>query len=140
MATFLEAYQAHGPRLVYNRTATTTEIAQTLAGRTGLKHGQALMLLRELHEVLLQYGASGTPADLDGIGRFRPSIVRDGTLNMRVVIDPELANGINRIDRYHGEILNRGNIGLDDAGYKALWDAAHPDDPLELPARTVQVA
>ena len=135
MSTFLEAFQAFGPRLVYNRTATTAEVAETLAGRTGLKYGQSLLLLRELHEVLLQYGGTGTPVELDGIGRFRPSILRDGTLNLRVVIDAELASGLNRIDRYHGEIVNRGNIGLDDAGYKALWDAMHPDDPLELPVR-----
>ncbi len=140
MSTFLEAFQAFGPRLVYNRTATTAEVAQTLAGRTGLKHGQALMVLRELHEVLLQYGAGGTPVELDGIGRFRPTILRDGKLTLRVVIDAELANGLNRLDSYRGEVVNRGHIGLDDAGYKALWDAAHPDNPLELPAKSARVA
>jgi len=31
-----------------------------------------------------------------------------------------------------GEIKNREHIGLDNAGYKALWDPDHPDDPLEF--------
>ncbi len=136
MSSFLAAIQAYGPRLVYNRTATTAEVAQTLSGRTGIKYGQVLMLLRELHEVLIQYGEGATPVELASVGRFRPTINRDGELRLAVNIAAELGHGINRLDRYHGEIINRANIGLDDAGYKALWDAAHPDDPLVLPART----
>jgi hypothetical protein len=31
-----------------------------------------------------------------------------------------------------GRIVNRKHIGLDNAGYKALWDADHPEDPLEI--------
>lgn len=133
MAAFIEAIAAFGPRLVYNRTATTGELARVLAGRTGFKHGQMLLVLRELHEVLLQYSESSTPVRLDGIGRFRPAIGRDGTLRMLVLVDRELAANVNRLDDFEGAITNRANIGLDDAGYKALWDAAHPGDPLVLP-------
>lgn len=136
MATFLEAVQAFGPRLVYNRTASTATVAKTLAGRTGLKHGQVLLVLRELQEVLVQYGETGTPVELDGVGRLRPTVNRDGHLRLAVTIAGELAHGIDRLDTYKGEILNRGNIGLDDDGYKALWDAVHPDDPLDLPVRS----
>jgi hypothetical protein len=39
---------------------------------------------------------------------------------------------INKPGRYSGRLINEQNIGLDDAGYKVLWDADHPDDPLEL--------
>jgi len=35
-------------------------------------------------------------------------------------------------DTYHGEIVNRERIGLSNEEYKALWDADHPDDPLEI--------
>ncbi|MEO8083145.1 MAG: hypothetical protein ABI780_04930 [Ardenticatenales bacterium] len=42
---------------------------------------------------------------------------------------------MNRIDHHHAQTVNRGNKGVGDAGCKALWDADHPDDPLELPAR-----
>lgn len=140
MASFLEAFHVHGPRLVYSRTATTVELAQLLAGRTGFKHGQMLMVLRELHEVLLQYGRSGVPVEVDGIGRFRPAIRRDGHIHMAIVVDRELATGLAALDRYVGEIANRVNIGLDDAGYKALWDAAHPEDPLDLPLQGAERA
>lgn len=133
MATFLAAIQAFGPRLVYNRTADTAELAQVLSERTGFKHGQVLLILRELHEVLTDYGSIGMPVDLDGIGRFRPTIGRDGTLRLAVFVDHELAREFNRLDRYEGKILNRANIGLDDAGYKTLWDERYPRDPLVLP-------
>ncbi|MFN8423107.1 MAG: hypothetical protein U0470_06845 [Anaerolineae bacterium] len=140
MATFLEAVQAFGPRLVYNRTATTATVANTLAGRTGLKYGQVLLVLRELHEVLIQYLETGTPVELEGFGRCRPTMNRAGHLRIAVTIDGELASAVDHLENYAGEVLNRANIGLDDDGYKLLWDTAHPDDPLELPERSPKAA
>ena len=31
-----------------------------------------------------------------------------------------------------GRMDNKGRIGLDNAGYKELWNADHADDPLEI--------
>jgi hypothetical protein len=43
MATLLQALRTHGPKLVYNRMATTAELAEWLSGRTGLTRGQVLL-------------------------------------------------------------------------------------------------
>jgi hypothetical protein len=29
-------------------------------------------------------------------------------------------------------VHNKSNVGLDNDGFKALWDADHPGDPLEI--------
>lgn len=55
-------------------------------------------------------------------------------LRLAVFVDHELGQGINRLDHYEDEIINRANIGLDDAGYKTLWNARYQHDPLVLPA------
>ena len=54
--------------------------------------------------------------------------------NRKVNFRPDVAlkDGCNAREAYKGAILNRERIGLDDAGYKALWDAAHSTDPLEV--------
>ncbi len=46
--------------------------------------------------------------------------------------DMDLKRGINAPDAYTGEVANKSRIGLDNDGYKELWDADHPDDPLEV--------
>jgi len=44
-----------------------------------------------------------------------------------------LIKGINADDSFNGRVTNRDTIGLDNDGFKVLlWDAEHPDDPLEL--------
>jgi hypothetical protein len=51
---------------------------------------------------------------------------------VRFRADGELKRQLNAPGAFTGEIVNRVNIGLDDAEYKALWDAEHPDDPLDV--------
>ena len=40
-----------------------------------------------------------------------------------------LENDLNAPDAYKGEVRNTNRTGLDDAGYKALWNANHTDAP-----------
>jgi hypothetical protein len=90
------------------------------------------MVLQELSEAILYYNKQGTPVKISGVGIFRPSINRDGKFNIHLRADTALKKGINAPDAYSGTVLNKDHIGLDDAGYKALWDEDHPDDPLEI--------
>ena len=43
-----------------------------------------------------------------------------------------MKKSINAPDAYTGRMANKSRIGLDNAGYKELWDADHPDDPLDV--------
>jgi hypothetical protein len=42
---------------------------------------------------------------------------------------------IDNLKLFEGEILNAENIGLSPDAFKELWDAEHPEDPMELPAQ-----
>ena len=138
MATLLQALRTHGPKLVYNRTASTAELAEWLAGRTGLTRGQVLLVLSELHDAIRAHAASGTPVMLDGIGRVRPAIGQDGAMRLHLVPDRRLTRALGNLDDYHGAIANRANIGIGREGFKELWDVNHPEDPVELPAERAQ--
>ena len=54
----------------------------------------------------------------------------DGTLDVQHRLDRGLKNGLNA-RAFAGRILNRENIGKTSDELVALWDAEHPDDPVE---------
>ena len=132
MATMIQAYVEFGPRLTYHRTVRLEELAERLAISTGLKTGEALRVLLELQSALRSFGQRGSPVQLAGIGTFRPNIRNTGQLVFNYRMDRQLRADFDNLLNYKGEVLNRENIGLSPEGYKALWDAAHPEDPLDL--------
>ncbi|MCB9103895.1 MAG: hypothetical protein H6633_06575 [Anaerolineales bacterium] len=83
-----------------------------------------------LGEVLQYHLAQGYPVKLDGIGTFTLSINRDGIIKISYRPDPNLAKALNSEGGYTGVIKNKRRIGLDNAGYKKLWDEKYPDNPL----------
>jgi len=82
--------------------------------------------------MILAFNMRGVPVKIPGVGIFSPSIDRAGTLRINLRNAPALRKGSNAPDAYKGEIKNAECIGLDNAGYEALWDPDHPDDPLEI--------
>ena len=132
MAYLIQAVKAYGPKLDLNQTLQLNEVADWMAMRTGLNKNETLMILQELNEAILYFNRQGTPIKLPGIGIFSPSIDSDGVIRINLRADNELRNSINNANAYVGQVLNSVNIGLDSQGYKALWDADHPDDPLEV--------
>jgi len=132
MAKMLQAARVYGPKLDLNSTVQLGKVADWMAMRTGLNKSEIIMVLQEISEAILFYNEQGTPVKLPGVGTFRPSIDRHGKLKINLRADMALKNGINTTNAYTGDITNKNRIGLDNAGYKELWDADHPDDPLEI--------
>jgi len=135
MATLIQALAALGPKLVYGRRIELDELAEWIAGRSGQSPPGVEQVLNELQAAIMHFACVGQPVRAPGLGRVRPSIGRDGQIRLHITPDPRVVAAINRQGAYRGKIQNRTRIGLDNAGYKALWDAAHPDDTLALPRR-----
>ena len=100
--------------------------------RTGLKKGEVMMVLQEQSEVITHFGKNGTPVKFPSVGSFSPSIERNGEFSVNFREDTALKSGINALNAYRGGLKNRVNIGIDNQRLKELWDAEHPEDPLEL--------
>lgn len=132
MAYLIQAIQTYGPKVELNQTAQVKELAEWLSMRTGANQNETTMLLHELKEAILYFNRQGTPIKLPGLGIFSPSIDRAGAFKVNLRADAALTKGINSPNAYVGRIANRQNIGLDNQALKALWDAEHPGDPLEL--------
>jgi nucleoid DNA-binding protein len=103
-----------------------------MSSRTGLNKSEVMMVIQELNEAISFFNGQGTPVKLPDIGTFSPSIKTDGTFKINFRTDNALKNHINTPGAYTGRMNNKGNIGLTNEEYKALWDADHPGDPLEI--------
>jgi len=132
MARIVQAVSAYGPKLELNATAQLEQVADWMAMRTGLNKSEVQMVLQEMNEAILYFNNQGTPVKLPGVGTFSPSISREGKFKINLRADAGLKKSINAPDAYTGRMANKSRIGLDNAGYKELWDADHPDDPLDV--------
>jgi len=132
MAKLLQAIQALRPKLELHKTAQLEAVAKWMAMRTGLNKSEVMMVLQEQNEVILFFNNQGIPVKFPGVGIFTPNISREGEYRVNFRTDVALKKGINQTDAFTGVIVNPDRIGLDDLGYKDLWDAEHPEDPLEI--------
>ena len=132
MAHLLQAIQAYGPRIQLNQTADLSDVADWISMRSSMNTGEIKAILQELSDCILFFNRRGTPVKLDQIGTFTPSVKRAGVRKINIRMDMSLKNGINEDNKFTAQIVNRNNIDLTDEDYKALWDADHPDDPLEI--------
>lgn len=132
MATLIQAIVKYGPRLARRPKATTEELAERLALATGVRHSSVTHVLMELEDAILSYGRRGVAVELPGIGTFAPRLAADGEIRLRYRPAGKLRKSYRPLDGFEGEVINRDNIGLPPEAYKALWDAEHPDDPMDL--------
>lgn len=133
MARLIQAVAKYGPKVERTRTAPPDHVAHYVARGTGLSPNQVALVLGELHEAILYFNSVGTPVKLEGIGTFGVSLARDGRRRITFSSAGPLRRGMNGEMARTIPVVNAANIGLDNVGLKALWDADHPDDPLEIP-------
>jgi hypothetical protein len=57
---------------------------------------------------------------------------REGERKINIRVDMALKRGINHDGNFSAQVANKANIGQSNEQYKQLWDADHPDDPLEI--------
>ena len=98
-----------------------------------------MRVLYSLNDALVHFNQAGRIVEIPGIGSFQPTLKGDGRIRVRYRPDREYLSALDDLQRFEGEVLNRQNIGLSPADYKALWDAEHPGDAMELPALVVGV-
>lgn len=134
MATLIQAVTAYRPRLAAPRRMGLDELAGRLTRGSLVTESIARMVLSDLSDEVRLGVRSGASVQLPGIGTFRPAIRLDGSMHTVVRIDKALRTNLATVDDYLGPIHGREFVGLDAAALKALWDAEHPDDPVELAA------
>lgn len=133
MATFIEVYSQHGPRIVAGQRAGSKQLTRRMADTTGQHRGEILRVLLALLDALVYFNREGRTVEIPGIGSFQPVLKGDGRIRVQFHPTADYIHEIENLKDFEGEIRNSENIGLSPEGFKEIWDAAHPDDPMELP-------
>jgi len=132
MAKIMEAANEFGLKLELEPTAHLDQVAEWTAACIGSNKDEVLIALQEESDVILNFCKKGTPVKIPGVGTFIPSMNRSGELSINFRAETAQKNGMNIRKVYTGELKNRANAGITSDQLKALWDAAHPNDPLEI--------
>jgi hypothetical protein len=131
MASRIKAISTLRPKIALEGTVQQDELFEFIAGRTRLTAGSLLQVLIELHEAIVFFNSYGRGVKIDGLGTYLPNLRLDGTLDIEHRQDPTLKKNLSRRD-FGGTILNRANIGKSADELVALWNEAHPDDPVVI--------
>jgi nucleoid DNA-binding protein len=132
MARILAAVSVFGPRIRQRSSARTKELAEWISRSSGLNPNQVQLALGELSDAIIFYLAKGMPVSIDGVGRVLVTVSRRGDRRVRMIPAGRVKQRITDNSYFNAAIDNEDRIGWTDADYKAAWDAAHPDNPLEI--------
>ena len=132
MANKMTAITTYRPRVKLNKAVGADELAKYIARGSALNRGEIRNVLTELNEAITYFNSRGTPVHIEDVGYFTPSIRLNGRFNVNLRLDPAIRNQMNLAGVYTGPVINSANIGMKQQDLIDLWDAEHPDDPVEL--------
>lgn len=130
MALQIQAISAYAPRLELGTTVKEDQLITYIADRTGLNRGDIRQMLDEFQDAIVFFAQNGQGVKLAGLATFLPKINLAGRLSLGVRLSRRITNRMNQDGAFHGNILNRDNIGKTTADLVALWNAENPSDPI----------
>ncbi|MBL8079052.1 MAG: hypothetical protein JNM55_13895 [Anaerolineales bacterium] len=133
MASRIQAINTFRPRVDQGNTVQKGEYTRVLARNSTANEGTVDSILKETRDLIIQYCREGRAIKIEGIGVFTPTVGLDGTFDVSVRPDNALAEGLNTAKTFTGSIINSENIGKTADELVALWNTAHPEDPVTEP-------
>jgi hypothetical protein len=109
---------------------TSEELIENLVAATNQSRGSVQAVLSELDVQLESALKSGRIVKLPNSTHYQPIGKRDGSVNIKVRVNPDLNKRIN--SGFRGKWINAENIGKSEEEIIALWNEAHPEDPVEV--------
>lgn len=130
MAKKIQAWVEFGPRLEPTDPVTPEGLIERIVAATNQSRGSVKAILDELDvqtEILLK---EGHIVQMPNGTHFKPSGHKDGSVDVNVRVNPRIVRNVNT--NFRGRWKNAENIGKSEAEIIALWNAAHPDNLIEL--------
>ena len=131
MASRIKAINAYRPKIDLSPTVQLRALVAYIADRTGLNEGEVRIVLEELSDAITFFNRQGQGVKLEKLGTYLPKIALDGTFGVSHRLDREIKNALNTPGSFTGDIINRENIGKSSDDLVVMWNADHPDDPVE---------
>jgi hypothetical protein len=129
MAKKIQVWTAFGPKIDLGKPMSQEEIIENIVAATNQSKGSVLAVLAEL-DVQLESGLkSGRIVQLPNKTHYEPIGKKDGSIDISVRVSPELDKKVN--SGFRGTWLNAENKGKTEAEMIEIWNAAHPNDPVD---------
>jgi len=132
MATKIQAWVEFGPRLEPTDPITAEGMIERIVTASNQSRGSVKAILDELDvqtEICLK---EGHIVQLPNGTHFKPSGHKDGSIDVNVRVNPRVVKQVNI--GFRGRWRHAENIGKSSAEIIAMWNAAHPDDPIVVEA------
>jgi hypothetical protein len=131
MAKNIQVWAAYGPKISLGDAMTKDDIIENIVAATNQSKGSVLAVLAEL-DVQIEAGLkAGRIVHLPNGTHYQPIGKKDGSIDIGVRVSPELDRKVN--SGFRGKWLNYENVGKTEAEMIAIWNEAHPTDPVENP-------
>jgi hypothetical protein len=130
MAKKIQAIRAYGPRLALGKAANEDEYLDLVTKNTGVSRGTVQHVETESAEALVYLLKAGRPVHT-ATAIYTPSIKQDGRIEVNVLLRDQHVDQLNVSGEFKGQIINALNIGKTTDKLVAVWNAEHPDDPIE---------
>lgn len=102
-----------------------------IARSTGLNESGVRQVLLELRDAVVFFNLRGQPVKLEGLGTYSPKVDLEGTFGVGHRADVAIKKSLNAPGKFQADIENQENIGRTSDDLVAMWNEAHPDDPVE---------
>ena len=132
MASRIRAIQEYRPRIILNQIVELDELAEYIKRGTALNKGEIINVLTELSEAVSFYALQGTPVRLPGLAIYTPTRGLDAEIRIGHRTDRRLHDRLNAKGASKFKLVNAGNAGLSGDELVEMWNAEHPDDPVEI--------
>jgi hypothetical protein len=130
MASRISSLNHYRPQIEYGATADWREVAEHIAGRTGLQPSDVIRVLLELQVTIVYFLRLGRGVKLEGLGTYLPNINYRGVFDVAHRLDRRLKKELNTSKAFRGRIRNKKNIGMTAEEVYARWNREHPEDPV----------
>lgn len=132
MAKRVTALSAYRPRIKRGPIVEPQELADVVARRTRLSPADVIYAASSIGEEALYLLRTGRSVRLPGLGMLTPSLDMQGNLSVRFILDRAAMRRSSKGDKvFLGELTHPENRHKRPDDLVALWDAEHPDDPVE---------
>jgi hypothetical protein len=130
MAKRIQAITAYRPRIDLGDAAEEERYMELTTTRTTLSSGVVKNVQEAEVETLIGLLLDGRPVHT-GVAIYTPSIDLDGDVEVKVKVDKRILRTLNAPGAFRGRLINAENVGKSGDDLVAMWNEAHPDDPVE---------
>jgi hypothetical protein len=127
-------WQELGPRLVPAPAIEGEEVVEELTKGANQTTGSIISVFAEADYFILKNLKAGRPVKLPNGWSIKPIGKSDGSIEVRIRLPKDKVEAINA--GFRGKWLNAQHIGLSEAEMIDIWNAQHPEDPIETNGST----